>query len=165
MQDERLRLEPLQLRGRRVDEERLGEERVPRALRDHAHAEPVRGIGACERVDHVHVGLAEPRRELRPKLLEGVLRDLRVDLTPPDPLLGTGLADDELVLRRAAGMAAGVDDEGAFLGEDAVAGEDRMGVQQGRRRAQMDAAGDADAVTGEVRAAPRLERRGHRGVS
>ena len=85
VQDERLRLHLVELVVRRVDEERLREERMPRALRDHAHRDAMGRVGARERVDHVDVSLAQARCDLFTQLLEVLLGDLRVDVAPPDP--------------------------------------------------------------------------------
>jgi hypothetical protein len=53
VQHERLRGEVRELLLRRVDEERLCEERVIRTMRDDPHRDPVLGIGAAERIDDV----------------------------------------------------------------------------------------------------------------
>ena len=47
-------------------------------------------------------------------------------IVPPDGVLGLGVADDELVLGRAAGVLAGLDDQRAVLGEQALAAADRL---------------------------------------
>ena len=78
---------------------------------------PVLRVGARERVDDVEVARREVRRDLLAQAVEALLRELLVDVAPPDAVLGAGLAHDELVLRRAARVAAGVDDERAALGE------------------------------------------------
>ena len=96
-------------------------------------------IGAAERVDDVDVGLLEARDDLAAQAVEVLLRDLGVDVAPPDAVLGAGLADDELVLRRAAGEAAGVDDEAAGVGEDAFAAVERGRVELRRARVAEDA--------------------------
>ena len=121
VQDERLRLEDAQLVLGRVDEHRPREERVVGVVRDDADGDPLLRVGAGERVDDVEVAVAEVRDDLLAQPLEVLLRDLRVDVAPPDPVLGARLADDELVLRRAAGVLAGVDGERAAFGEPALA--------------------------------------------
>ena len=150
MQDERLRLHLVELVVRRVDEERLREERVPRALRDDAHRDAVQRVGAGERVDHVDVSLAQARRDLLTQLLEVLLGDLRVHVAPPDPILRAWLANDELVLRRAARVLAGVDDERAALGEPGIASCQRVLVELRRRRMPVDVPADSDSVLGEL---------------
>ena len=150
MEDERLRLHLVELVVRRVDEERLREERVPGALGDHAHRDAMGRIGAGERVDHVDVSLAQARRDLLAELLEVLLGDLRVDVAPPDPILRAGLANDELVLRRAPRVLAGVDDERAALGEPRVASRQRVLVELRGRRMPVDVPADSDSVLGEL---------------
>ena len=75
VQDERLDLHLLVLLGRRVDEERLREQRVPRALGDDPHGDAVRRVGAREGVDHVDVVLAEGLGDLVAEPLERLLGD------------------------------------------------------------------------------------------
>ena len=90
----------------------------------------MRGIGAGERVDDVERRLArELVGDLVAQPLEVLLGELLVAV-PPDPVLGARLADDELVLRRAAGVPAGVDDERAALGDPRFAAPDRMLVER-----------------------------------
>ena len=62
VQHERLRLVPPQLALRGVDEERLREERVPRAVRHDPQREPMCRIGPGERVHDVDVLLVEEGR-------------------------------------------------------------------------------------------------------
>ena len=75
-----------------------------------------------------------------------LLADLVVDLAPPDLVLAPGLADDELVLGRAARVLAGPDDERALGGDGALAGADRALVQLGDGEVGQDAAADAWAL-------------------
>ena len=99
VQDECLRLELGEILRGRLDEERLGEERVVRVVGDDADADPVLGIGACERVDDVHVALGVGGDDLVAEAIEQLLLEGLVDASPPDPVLGAGLAHHELVLR------------------------------------------------------------------
>ena len=65
-------------------------------------------------------------------------------------LLGVGMLDDALVLRRAAGLGAGVGDERAVLRDARVFLEtDRVLVERARREVVVDF-GDGEAVRGEV---------------
>ena len=146
VQDERLRLELLELLARRVDEERLREERVPRAVGDDANAEPVRRVGSGERVHDVQVARLQVRDELVAKALEAGVLDRLVHAAPPDPALGARLADDELVPRRAAGVLAGVDDERPALGEARLSARDRCRVEDRGRGPPDDAGLGPDAV-------------------
>ena len=107
-------------------------------------------VGAAEGVDHVDVARLEVRDDLRAQAVEMLLRDLGVRVAPPDPLLGAGLAHDELVLRRAAGEAAGVDDERPVLGEHRLAPVERGRVELRRRRVAEHASSGAQSVDGEA---------------
>ena len=163
VEHERLRLVGVQLVAGRTDEHRLREQGVVRARRDHADADPMLRVGAGERVDHVETLLGrEEVGHLATEVVEARLLERPVDLSPPDPLLGAGLAHDELVLRRAAGESARVDDQRATLRELPVPAPQRVGVQLGRGGVPEDLAGRLDPVPLQ----PRLRRRrGHRGRS
>jgi hypothetical protein len=152
VQHERVGLEAAQLVLGRVDEHRPREERVVRAGRDDADGDALLRVGARERVDDVDVAAAEVRRHLLAQTLEVLLRDLRVDVAPPDPLLRARLTDDELVLRRAARVLARVDRERAALGDAGIAARERVLVQLRRRRVPVDGAGGFDPVDRETRA-------------
>ena len=113
----------------RTGAEKVWPEEVERALSSHPKVRDVAVAalesaplqrGARERVDHVDVALAQARRDLLAEPVVVLLGDLGVDLPPPDPRLGAGLADDELVLRRAPGVGARADHERA-LGRDHAA--------------------------------------------
>ena len=107
--------------------------------RHDADRDPVARIGAGERVDDVERRLAgEVLGDLLAEPLERVLGELLVPV-PPDPALGARLADDELVLRRAAGVPAGVDDERAALADARLAARDRVLVEQRGRGIPDDA--------------------------
>jgi hypothetical protein len=106
----------------------------------------VRRIGARERVDDVEVLALEVRDDLAAQAVEPLFGQLAVYVPPADPPLRTRLADDELVLRRAAGVEAGVDDERPTLGEASVADEQGMRVEQGRGGTPVDASDRMDAV-------------------
>ena len=110
----------------------------------------MRRVGAGERVHDVDVALAQPVRDLLAQPLEVVLRDVGVDVAPPDARLGAGLADDELVLGRAARVLAGVDHERSALGEPSVAARERVLVQLRRGRVPEDVPSNGDSVLGEL---------------
>src|SRR5439155_21008701 len=94
VQDERLRPEVRELLLARLDEERLREERVVRVRGDDPDGDPVRRVGACERVDDVEgVPGLDVARDLVAQPLELLLRDRLVDLAPPDATLGLRLTD------------------------------------------------------------------------
>ena len=71
------------------------------------------------------------------------LVERHVGVAPPDPLLGARLAHDELVLRRAAGELAGVDDQRPSLGEPSVTAAEGVGVELRRGRIPEHLAGRA----------------------
>jgi hypothetical protein len=71
--------------------------------------------------------------EPRPEPVVVLLADRLVDLAPPHLVGRGGLADDELVLRRAARVLARPDDERPLGGDHALAGADRVLVQLGGR--------------------------------
>ena len=79
-----------------------------------------------------------------------LLGDLGVDVAPPDPILGARLADDELVLGRAARVLAGVDDERPALGEARLAARERVLVELRGRRVPEDVPAHGDPVLGEL---------------
>jgi hypothetical protein len=109
----------------------------------------VRGVGGGERVHDVDVPRVEVGDDFCAEVLEVLLGQRLVDLAPPDAIFGTGLADDELVLRRAAGEATGVDDERTTLGETALAACERMRVEECGRGLPVDAAFGVEPVAPE----------------
>ena len=150
VQDERLRAERAQLIVRGLDEHRSREQRVVGPAGDDAHGDPVGGIGPGEGVDDVELLPVEVGDDLLAQALEVLLGQRLVHAAPPDALLRPRLADDELVLRRAAGEAAGVDDERPALGEHALAPLQRVGVEQRRRRVPVHATDRGQPVVGEA---------------
>jgi hypothetical protein len=107
------------------------------------------GICAGEGVDDVDVAGIETTDELAAEAVEVILVDRLVDSPPPDPLFRLGLADDELVLRRAARELARVDDERSPFGETPLTAEQCVRVEQRRRRLPVDAALRAEPVLAE----------------
>ena len=134
VEHEHVRLEVGEVRLGGLAEHRLREERVVRVRREQAHREPVLRVGAAEGVDHVDIAGLEVRDDLRAQTVEVLLRDLGIGLAPPDAVLGARLPYDELVLRRAAGEAAGVHDERPVLGEHSLPAIERRGVELRHRR-------------------------------
>src|SRR5690606_25423383 len=57
-----------------------------------------------------------------------------VGLAPPDQVAAARLVDDETRLGRAAGVPAGLDGEGAVLGDQTFVPSDRVLVQNGGSR-------------------------------
>ncbi len=160
VQDERIRVVARELLLGRLDEERLGEERMPGAVGDYAQRQPVLGIGACERVHDVEVVCLQMRDDLLAKAVELLLFHRLVDLSPVDALLGARLADDEPVLGRAPCVLAGVDDQRAPLGERPIAAQDCVRVELRRRRIPVDGPARLEAVLGQIGAGG-FEGRGH----
>ena len=150
MQHHAFRREGLELGLLRRDEHRPGEQRMERARRHDPHRHAIRRIGAGVGIDDVQVPLAEVSGHLRVEALEAPGLERLVDLAPPDPLLGAGLAHDELVVRRAARVLAGLDDERATLREDAVASANGLRDQGRGRDVPAHRAGGIDAVHGQI---------------
>ena len=110
----------------------------------------MRRIGTGERVDHIErLLVAEEVRHFVSQALERV-RGERPVAVPPDAILGRGLADDELVLWRAAGVLARVDGKWASLGDPRLRPCDRVLVEDRSRRIPDHPAGRADAVSREI---------------
>ena len=99
-------------------------------------------MGADVHVLGVELPVRDVRHEPRAEPVVVRLADLVVDLAPPDLGLAPGLADDELVLRRAAGVLAGTDDERALGRDLALARADGALVQLGGGKVGQDAAPD-----------------------
>ncbi len=150
VEDERLRLHVLELLLGGIDEQRLGEEGVPGALADHADDDAMCRVRACESVDDVDVPLAESLGHLVAQALEVLLRDLGVDVPPPDARLRAGLAHDELVLGRAPRVPAGVDDERAAFGKPALAPRERVLVELRSRGVPVDVPAHGNSVLDEL---------------
>ena len=153
VQDERLWREVGELLLRGFDEERPREERVVRMVRDHPDRDPMRRIGAGERVDDVDHRLLEVRHELLAQPVEALLGN---------GLLRAGLADDELVLGRTARVATRVDDERTSLREHGLVPRERVRVEHRRRRIQVHPPAGPDSVLRKVHVAGKLGG-GHRG--
>jgi hypothetical protein len=79
-----------------------------------------------------------------------LLVDLGVDRAPPDPLLGAGLANDELVLRRTPGVDAGVDRERPAFGDRRLPALERVGIELRRGRVPVDSPVGPDPVSDEI---------------
>ena len=104
----------------RTDQEVADEQGVPRQFREHAGAHAQGGIGAAVEVLRVERLAARMGQEVLVERLE-LLGRQRAIVVPPDLAFGLGVADDELVLRRAAGVNAGVGDERALRGDARLA--------------------------------------------
>ena len=71
-----------------------------------------------------------------------LLADRPIDRPPPDLVLAGCLADDELVLGRATGMATGPDDQGPLGCDQAFTRPDRVLVQLGGGQVRAQDAAD-----------------------
>jgi hypothetical protein len=106
----------------------------------------VRRIGAGERVDDVDVAVAEVSDQLRTEPVEAFFLQRTVHGSPADPLLGTGLTDDEAIVRGPAGVAPGVDDERTALAEARLPTLERVRVQERGRGVPEDAPARVEPV-------------------
>ena len=136
---------------RRADEHRVHEKRVIRPRADDADLDAILRIPAGEAVETVEpLACVEVVERALAVDRERVLVERDVHRPPPDVVLRCGILDDALVLRRAAGLHAGVGDERAVLGDARVLLEaDRVLVERARREVVVDL-GDGEAVSGEV---------------
>src|SRR5690606_9281661 len=94
-----------------------------------AQAAPMPWVGADVEVLGVERPIGDVRQQARAEPVVVLLADRLVDLAPPDLGLARGLADDELVLRRAAGVLPGPHHERAVGREDALAVPDGVLVE------------------------------------
>ena len=153
--------------GRRPAEQVPGEDARPGRLRVDAQRAPM-GRG---RADVQVLGVQRPvggvRDEACPEPVVVLLADRPIDLAPPDLALAPGLLDDELVLRGAARVPAGPDDERPLGRDDSLAGPDRVLVQLGHGQVGPDRAPQrvtgGRSTGGMCRGGP-LGGRAHRGL-
>ena len=106
------------------------EEAVPGELGDDADVQPVGGVGAGVEILHEELAAADVGAHVGEQPAEVLGRHRRVVL-PPDVRHDRGLADDELVLGAAAGVAAGGDQQRAADAEVALAAGDGRLHQRG----------------------------------
>ncbi len=143
-------LEPGEVLRRRADQEGADELAVPGELVDHAHAHPVLLLRAAVEVLHEQ-GLARRQRGEEVGLERGEMLGRHAGVVvPPDRRFRLGVADDELVLRRAAGMLAGLDHQRAVLGEQALAAAHGMLDQLGRAEVPVQRRGRRDTLMRQI---------------
>ncbi len=160
VQNKRVRPEALQLILGQVDEHRLREQRVIRMRRHHPHPQTVLPVGARPRIHDIQrLGLAQLVGHLRAQPGEMRLRQRRVHLTPPDPILGSRLTHHELVLRRPARMHPGIDRQRTTLRQPPITPQQRMRIQQSRRRVAKHTPRGSQPHAPTNPAGPRLRRR------
>ncbi len=129
--DGQLRHEGSQFLQLRPDQQRADEQRVPGELGEDASLDAEFRIGATIKVLRVKRLAFGVLDEIVAQQLELVRRD-RLVATPPHVLFARGIADGELVLRRAAGVSAGLRAQRAFRGDDGLAVAKREFVKRGR---------------------------------
>ena len=105
----------------RADEKLMDEEILRSKLVDDAELLGMCGIGACEAVENEDLTALQVSAELALDGVEFLLGDGAVDLAPGDVVMDGGGVNDELVVRRAAGVLAGGDDERAGVAQLALA--------------------------------------------
>ena len=105
----------------RADEELVDEEVLRGKLVDDAELLGVRGVGAGKAVEDEDLTALQISAELALDGVKALLGDGTVDLAPRDVVVDGGGVDDELVVRRAAGVLAGGDDERAGVAQLALA--------------------------------------------
>ncbi len=138
--------EGLELGLVRAAEHVVREQVVPRVGRDHAHRQAVARVGAAPHVAHEQVlSLQVLQHLLAEEVVIGGVEG-EVDLPPVHVALGPGLADDETVLRRAAGMRRGDGVEGTAVHQDSLAAADGVLHQLHRVQVPEHGAGIADPV-------------------
>ena len=110
------------------------EEAVPRLLGDDANGSRYAGIGAGPAVLDEEFLAAQVREHAALEAVERRGVDRPVHLAPRDVLLARGLADDELVVGRTAGVLPGAADERTVGGDHALTPLDRFLVQRAARQ-------------------------------
>ena len=88
---------------------------MPGELGEDAGLDAMGRVGAAIEILREELLALGMLQEIAEQRLE-MLRRHRAVVLPPDGAVGRGIADDELVLGRAAGMAAGIGDERAARG-------------------------------------------------
>jgi len=101
--DRQIRAEAGEIGTGRPAQQVADEERVPGILREDAHADAVLRVGAAVQVLHEEIAFSRLGQEVGVQHRKLRLAQ-RLIVVPPDLVLGRGIADRELVLRRAAGV-------------------------------------------------------------
>ena len=103
------------------DEEMVREKIVPGELGVHADRQAIVLVGADVTVQRVDFAFGEIGCRRVPQRVEPLGVDRLVRIAPVDVVFARGFFDEELVLRRAAGVRPRVDDELPVASEDAFA--------------------------------------------
>ena len=135
----------------RTNEHGVHEERVIRPRADDANLDAELWIPAGETVEAIQ---AFPRVEVVESALaidfEGVLIARDIHGPPPDVLLGCGILNHALVVRRTAGLRTGISDERAIVRDAGVfLIMNRVHVELARREVAVNF-GDRETVGGEI---------------
>ncbi len=112
------------------DQKIADEQRMPGIFGDDPHRQVLRTVGAADEVLHEQVATGGMGDEVGMERLE-CLRLHRAVVVPPDVRRRGVVADDELVLRRAAGVLAGVGDERAAGAQSSLAAQNRFAIKLG----------------------------------
>src|SRR5262249_39518352 len=115
------------------DEEIAAEQIVPGVLVDDADRQLVGRIGAGIAIQDVKVFAGQGREQIAAQRFEVRALHRPVHLAPVDLALAGRVADDELVIRRAAGVRARAARQRTFGGDDAFVAPDGLFIQRGRR--------------------------------
>ena len=118
-------LERRQFSRRRTAQQRADELAVPGEFGDDLHADAMLGLRTAEQLLTIKpraIGKVRKEVGLQRRKMLGRHRD--VGLAPPDGAPRLVVLDDELVLGAAPGVLAGLDDQRAILGEQALAAPD-----------------------------------------
>jgi hypothetical protein len=148
--DGQARLEVVAFFGRRAQQQAAGEKSVPGLLADDAHRQPIARIGAGpgvaeEQFPPLQVGQQPIVEPIEDRGLHGT-----VDRAPPDVVADRGRGDDETVVRRAAGAAAGVGGQGAVGCQQSLAALHGQFHQRGRGQVGVDGAWIEQAMCPQV---------------
>ena len=112
-----------------ADQQLPDEQRVPGVFGEHAGLDPVFRIGAAVEILREQFLAFGVRLEIGEQIVEILLRHFAVAV-PPHRILGERIDDGVLVLRRAAGVVAGLGAERAAFDQRGFAGRDRMLVER-----------------------------------
>jgi hypothetical protein len=160
--DRHLRHEAFELRRLRPDQQVADEQRMPGEFGDDPDRQFLRGICAADEILHEKVALRGMRDEVGVKPLEDLRRHRLVGV-PPDGVFGGVVADDELVLWRAARVLAGIGDKRAVAAELGLAAQDGFAIEIRSLEIVMNAAAGFQAglayPAGAVSQSPFLHRR------
>ena len=118
---------------------------MPRAFGNHTHAQAIVRIGAGKAILHEQVAARQVIGDPVAQPVEGRPVDRLVDRAPIDGVFGFGIADDEFIVGRPAGMLAGDRYQRAAMGQPRLVALQRLLVQF--RDAEVPEFGSAGADT------------------